>query len=634
MLEGIDNESLLVNAIGHGAGLLLFAGFLVLYLRDRPWSRTVQGHLPAVAASLALLWNLGSLLVLGSVSGLYGRSDLIAAFSFVVLSLLPATLLQSSLQGVLRPVWIIGYAISGVAGSLHLAELAWPDPRFHQAALWLIIIGFGSLTVVAALSARRLPNVRGQLPARRIAISMCLFLFAISFVHFSPGHVRYAWSSEIAFHHAGIPLALFVLLQDYRFLLVDAFVRFLVNALVAGGFVVLCLWINARFEILYRAGGNPFLQGILGIAACLVLVTLVFVRGQLQLALTRVVFGRPDSEPARRRIREVAIAAESESAFLNSATEIMADYVKASRSQTMLTPLEEGRALPMEPSLLYDFNSTAKAFPGNQAWAQVCVPTRFTKGDGAVVLLGRREGGRRYLSEDLRELARLAAVIVEQVERYRSCEVQRLVSEAELRALQSQINPHFLFNALNTLYGTIPRESAEARRMVLNLAEIFRYSLRADRTMIPLSEEMEIVRAYLEIEALRLGDKLKTEISVDQTAATALIPVLSVQPLIENAVKHGVACRSGAGTVRLDARTTPNGVLIAVSDDGGGFQPPDRGKSGSGEGVGLDNVRQRLRLCFGESSRVQIESTDCGSTVSFLVPATRTNQSLSVEAAT
>jgi len=346
-----------------------------------------------------------------------------------------------------------------------------------------------------------------------------------------------------------------------------------------------------------------------------------------------VVFGRPDSELARRRIREVAISAESESAFLNSAADIMADYVKASRSKAVGTPPVGYHPLQMEPMLLCDSSSMAKAFPADQAWVHVCVPIRFTKGDGAVILLGRREGGRRYLSEDLREIGRLAAVMVEQVERYRSCEVQRLVSQAELRALQSQINPHFLFNALNTLYGTIPRESADARRMVLNLAEIFRYSLRADRTMIPLSEELEIVRAYLEIETLRLGDKLKTEISVDQTASTALIPVLSVQPLIENAVKHGVAGRSGPGTVRLDARTTPNGVCIEVSDDGGGFQPLDRRRSGSGGGVGLENVRQRLRLCFGESSCVQIESTDRGSMVSFLVPATRTPQSLGTEMA-
>src|SRR5664279_3195397 len=108
-------------------------------------------------------------------------------------------------------------------------------------------------------------------------------------------------------------------------------------------------------------------------------------------------------------------------------------------------------------------------------------------------------GGRRYWSEDLEDMRRLGAALVEQVERFRAEELKRLVSQAELRALQAQINPHFLFNAFNTLYGTIDRGSREARRMVLNLADIFRYFLQSHRTVIPLSEELRIVRDNLEI---------------------------------------------------------------------------------------------------------------------------------------
>jgi len=219
----------------------------------------------------------------------------------------------------------------------------------------------------------------------------------------------------------------------------------------------------------------------------------------------------------------------------------------------------------------------------------------------------------------LQELGRLAAVVVEQVERFRSSEMQRLASQAELRALQSQINPHFLFNSLNTLYGTIPRNACEARRLVLDLAEIFRYFLQSDRTLIPLAEELQIVRAYLEVEKLRLGDKLHTEITVERSAERASIPVLSIQPLVENAVKHGVAARSGRGTVRLRARMTAGGVLIEVSDDGRGFRV-GANKTNIGGGVGLENVRQRLKLCFGEAAAVTIDSSEKGSTVRFLVP--------------
>jgi two-component system LytT family sensor kinase len=625
VFEHIDiNEPLLVNTIGHSVGLLLFAVVLILLIRNRRKGQGTQSYLPAITAALALLWNAGSLIVLAASSGLFAGSDVIAALSFAMLNILPAVLLQLSLEGEARPIWITGYALSAIAVALHLAELVRPDPRFHQAALWVIIAGFASLSVIAMLVAKT-PSHAGNLhPNRRIPVSMCLLLFAISFVHFSPGHVRYAWSSEIALHHAGIPLALYVLLQDYRFLLLDTFLRFLTNGFVACGFILLSLALNAKFHILQRAADNPFLQGILIVVACLAVVALVFVRGRLQLLLTRVVFRRRDREPSIRSIREAGSNAESELIFLNTAATIVAAFVGASRTQ-----VEHLKVWPdgarAEATLIRESERELPLLTVTESWVQVFVPMRFTKGDAAVVLLGRREGGRRYLSEDLRELERFGAVIAEQIERFRSSEIHRLVTQAELRALQSQINPHFLFNALNTLYGTIPRDAAEARRLVLNLAEIFRYLLQSDKTFIPLSEELQIVKAYLQIETLRLGDRLKTEITVDKSAEAAMIPILSIQPLIENAVKHGVAARPGPGVVRLSARTIGTDVHIEVYDDGMGFQSGEDKTSGGG-GVGLDNVRQRLKLCFGESASLVIESTQHGSKVSFRIPANRPSQ--------
>jgi len=625
MLESIDmQEPLLINAIGHSVGLLLFAGFLILVLRDRRRDQSGHAVLPAITATLALLWNAGSLFVLAASSGLMAGSDLVAALSFAVLSILPAVLLQLSLEGRARKVCVTGYALSAIAAGLHLSELITPDPRFHQAALWLIVLGFGILAVIAMLIARKASTAANRPAAQRILVSMCLFLFAISFAHFSPGHVRYAWSSEIAFHHAGIPLALYVLLQDYRFLLLDAFVRFVANGLVASSVIVLGLGLNAKFSILRHASENSFLQGVLLVAACLVLVGLVFLRGKLQFLLTRVVFGRSERESTIGSIREYGSKAQSETAFLENVAPIIASFVGVTRYEVQEIGARQENIL--EPVLVAASGLESRLLGLEQRWVEVCVPIHFTKGDGVFILLGRREGGRRYLSEDLQELARLGAVVAEQVERFRNSEIQRLVSQAELRALQSQINPHFLFNALNTLYGTIPREVAEARRMVLNLAEIFRYSLQSDRTFITLSEEIQIVRAYLEIEGLRLGDRLNTEIVVDESAGQALIPILSIQPLVENAVKHGVATRTGPGTVRLRAQATTGGVQIEVSDNGGGFQSAESRKTSAGEGVGLDNVRQRLKLCFGELAHFNIDSTNQGSTVSFFIPANRAFQ--------
>jgi two-component system LytT family sensor kinase len=169
---------------------------------------------------------------------------------------------------------------------------------------------------------------------------------------------------------------------------------------------------------------------------------------------------------------------------------------------------------------------------------------------------------------------------------------------------------------LNTLYGIIPREARGARETVLNLADIFRYFLETRKTLVPLEEEMHIVKAYLEIERLRLGDKLQLEISVTPEALSVPIPILSIQPLVENAVKHGIAPLAGGGLIQISARIDPEGaLLISVRDSGPGFSKSNR------EGVGLENVERRLELCYGAEAGVSIESGDSGSQVSVRIPA-------------
>jgi sensor histidine kinase YesM len=189
-----------------------------------------------------------------------------------------------------------------------------------------------------------------------------------------------------------------------------------------------------------------------------------------------------------------------------------------------------------------------------------------------------------------------------------------------LKALQAQIHPHFLFNALNSLYGVIPREAKGARQTVLNLADILRYFLQSERTWIPLEEELNIIRAYLEVERLRLGERLETEIDAVPEAAGHLIPMLSVQPLVENAVKHGISRQAGGGAVRLRVGYADGWLEVVVSDTGPGFaEEPAAG--GGGHGLGLENVNRRLQLCYGEESRLRIESSADGAVVSFRVPA-------------
>lgn len=548
------------------AGVLLFGIFLVLLVQDRAARKSI------FAAALAFAWNLTSLIVLSTDAPDSLASRWTVALGFAVLSLLPAVLfdlcLGASGGGLVRA----GYALSIVTMIPHVAEVFQPNTNLHREAITAIAVGFGILTAIAAFR---------ESGTTRLVGTMSLFLLAVSFVHLGDGHAEQIWSQELAFHHAAIPLALLVLMQDYRFLLVDAFLRFLANAILAALFV-------SAGAFAWRAGWlpspqTPFQLSVLLIIACLILILFAMARSQLQRILTRVLFRRPDEATLLSALRAPV---RSEDDYLNVAARVLGNYTQA---EVWLCP----RPNPVAQTHISVRTSTEA--------------TRF-------IAFGRRSGGRRYLSEDLAVLDRAGAVIVEQLDAHHETEMRRLVSQAELRALQSQIHPHFLFNALNALYGIIPREARGARDTVLNLADIFRYFLDTRKTQVPLSEEMRIVAAYLDIERLRLGDKLRTEIDVAPDALDIAIPVLSIQPIVENAVKHGVAPLSSGGVVAIEVRRDGDGLHVSVSDTGRGFQ------NNGHPGVGLENVRKRLQLSYGGAAQLDIYSGPQGSTVSMLIP--------------
>ncbi len=600
------HEPVLVNTIGHCAGAVVFGMLLYLFLLD--WRRAGEDRngLPVVAASLALLWNLGSLVALATGPKGGTAADIVVAGSFSVLSLLPAVLLHISLESRHRALWVSGYVLSFAAVALHISDVLTRAPRSHNAALLLVTIGFTVLTVISVFLEWR---QRNSAAGSRLAGAKGLFLFAISFLHFGSEHTSGAWSREVALHHAGLPLALLVLLQGYRFLLLDAFLRFIVNASLTATALLFSIRIVQAPQFTERLD-RPFDAGVLFVSACLLLALFVHVRNRLQSFLTRVIFLRANVDEALRELQQLARATSGEADYLRHASQSIARFLRASRFQ-----LTEKRPLdgppPSAPIAVLD-----AARWDVPSWVRAVLPLRFSRGDARYLLLGQREGGRRYLSEDFGVLGQFGAAVVEHVEQLRGVQMQSLVSQAELRTLQAQINPHFLFNSLNTLYGTIDRSNPEARRLVLNLADVFRYLLRTDRTFIEIEEELSIVRAYLEIEELRLGPRLHSELEIDDAALHAAIPMLSIQPLVENAVKHGVAPRVGTGFIRLAIRADAGEVFVEVVNSG---ECDARALENPG-GIGLSNVRRRLTLCYGDESRFEARSADGITTVGFKVP--------------
>jgi two-component system LytT family sensor kinase len=601
----------LVNTIGHCAGAVIFGILLHLFLLD--WRRATgeRSVLPSIAAGLGLLWNLGSLIGMATAPAGDPVADVIVAGSFSVLSLLPAVLLHISLRSRHRALWLTGYAVSFAAVLLHIGDLITTAPRFHYAAILLVTIGFGALTTISVVQETMTGPKDGSGP--RLAGAMVLFLFAISFVHFESAHELKAWSGEAALHHAGIPLALFVLLQDYRFLLLDAFIRFLVNGILAALAVWVAFQSEARFALLSHARRDPFAAGLIFAGACFALSVFAYLRSRGQRFLTRVVFLRANSDHAASELRDVAGTTNGEPQYLAAAAKIIAEFLSTRRFE-LIAPSGPGTRGP--ELAIAVLNPAAWDL---SPWVQALAPLRFSRGDAQLLALGSRTGGRRYLSEDIEVLERLSTIVSEQVERIRNSEMQALVSQAELRALQAQINPHFLFNALNTLYGTISRENAAARNLVLNLAGLFRYSFAQNPGLIRIEQELVIVRAYLEIEELRLGSRLRSEIEVDDDVLHAELPVLSIQPLVENAIKHGVAPRQSPGFVRIRIKRRNEKIAVEISNSG-----PFRESSGEAgnHGVGLANVRRRLALCYGNQNNLEISSADDVTAIRFSIPAT------------
>jgi len=605
-MPGID-QPLLINVLGHAAGTLIFAIFLVLLYSGRGWSGMHGRYLAGLAASLSLVWNLGSLVVLAWPGLPPPALALVVAISFSVLSLLPAVLLHLSIGNAWPVLTVTGYGLSAVAVVMHFQEIRGDGPALHQRALLLITVGFVLLTIAAVARAALRKDLAGQPGGIRIAASMCLALFAMSFVHFGPGHASLAWSSELVVHHAGIPLALFVLLQDYRFVLLDAFVRFLANALLAALLTGLVIAAAFRLVLVERVTLEPLHLALLLISVCLFLVFFAWLRNKAQAWLTHAVFQRGSVTDLADRVRDCPAFSE-EAPYLAWASGVIAEAVKTKDYQ-IASHLESPDA--REPHL----PATANLYPDAPDWAEVVMPLRLGPGELKLILLGRRQGGQRYLGEDLDALARASGAIADQVESLRRQEMHRLVSQAELRALQSQINPHFLFNALNTLYGTIPRGAPGARRTVLNLAEIFRYFLQSDKTFVPLKQEIEIVRAYLEVEQLRLGDRLQVDIDVEDAALEVPIPVLSIQPLVENAVKHGVAQRTEPGYIRIRGQLRDEELRIVVENSASGI-PAET----TGAGVGLQNVRRRLEICYGPEAGLRLEPSPLKTTAELSIP--------------
>jgi len=204
--------------------------------------------------------------------------------------------------------------------------------------------------------------------------------------------------------------------------------------------------------------------------------------------------------------------------------------------------------------------------------------------------------------------------------RYREREVrlQLALREAELRALEAQINPHFLFNCLNSIRALVAENPAVAQDMLTRFANILRYNLNRDLNhTVPLSSEMEIVSDYLALEAVRLEDRLRVQVEIAPDAGRARVPPMLLQMLVENALKHGIAPSPSGGELVIRAVVEKESLAIEVVNSGQLAESKEASTQ-----VGLKNTRERLRILYGSGASLELQNRNGGVTATVLIPRT------------
>lgn len=195
--------------------------------------------------------------------------------------------------------------------------------------------------------------------------------------------------------------------------------------------------------------------------------------------------------------------------------------------------------------------------------------------------------------------------------RAQTAHLQAQLAEARLQALRMQLNPHFLFNTLHAVSSLAGRDPGGVRRMIARLSELLRYALdNTSAQEVPLKEELHFLSGYLEIQRIRFQGRLETTIDVPPALLDAMVPSLILQPLVENAIKHGASRAEDVGRVRVQAWHANDALLLRVCDNGPGLNGQAAAHDTSGNGVGLRNTRERLKSLYGEMQHLALRSSD------------------------
>jgi two-component system LytT family sensor kinase len=605
----------LLHVVGYLTGASLYALLLGMVVRTRgPAYRLTLG-----TALLGLAWNVGELAAHATDGiGFVHASNWFSAVSYAALGLLAAVAVHSAARGQIeeqspasarrsRLLATSSYVSASIAGAMQMFAAATGRPLPWSTALMLLTVGLAILSPALLLTTRR------QSHGRRALWITALALFAVSALHLSRSHLTSeSWPTELLGHHASIPLAFAILYQDYRFAFVDLFLKRALTVLVLVTFVFVA-WSSVAPSLMVEPTGSLAVFALLGLWIGTALV-FPWVKNRISLFVDRVVLRRAHYATLLDDFGSSVQRCASEEAVLDHACAV-------------LTPALSADSVTWQP----------RRDGARSAAEDIVVPT--AEEPQKVLTIGRLRDGRRLLSDDILMLERVALLAGRRIdalrlrdERYermlREREISTLAAEAELRALRAQINPHFLFNALTTLGYLIRSAPARAVDTLLRLTRLLRSVLHSEGEFTTLGHEQELIDCYLQIERERFEERLDTSIDIPKSLSDISIPSLIVQPLVENAIKHGIAPARDGGRilVRAQLESIEAGSYLSIRVSNTGVLLPATRKRGSviaaaptaGTGIGLENVERRLRCYYGDAATLTLSRSDSGETVAEL----------------
>ena len=635
----------LIQALCFLGGVIAHSAIAVLTFRNRPRRReeTAFGVL-TVCFGVILLGHLvrpitGALGIkadagLKAIATLVGSSGLCA---------LPAVLAYWLYTGVVKErVRRMAAALIGVTATvgviLFSVEVVWlADSRVLTALRigynrnWLLVDILCTILLVSAMSWMDGVRVGGQYITQRIN---AMTVLAVAFFLGAALASSLARSPEIRMHAATALYSMTVLLagviayHTYRFPFVDIVIKR--GAAVALAATLLTLWyVWVLAPVGSKLPADPAL--LRPIATGLLLLPIVGVLPGMCRWLNRsvdcAIFGRYDRAAAATELAAVFASASAEKELVSTTIATLCGQLGISSAEFLARDAQDatrqwtGFENPFKPPERSD----------GRRGDQIAAPVAAGELRFGTLVCGARISGLPYLSEDvhfMRWVGDSLGTALQRIEAQgREQQLRDMAIQAQITALRAQINPHFLFNALNAVASLIRIDPPKAEHTVERLATIFNYALgSSERSWMTLGEELNFIETYLQIEKTRFEEKLTFEIDCPRYLSGCLIPPMILQPLVENAIKHGIGKKLEGGRVGIEVRKKDDWIEIQIGDTGPGFKENAR----NGRGHGLRNVTERLAKTYEGRYRFNVASeAGSGCVITIELPAASAAASLS-----